>query len=535
MTDASGTSTSTYDPFGELTSSENGASKTVSYSYDTLGDTTSITYPLGGGATWANTDTVSYGYDPASELSSVTDFNGHASGVTNTADGLPSALSFGASGDSVNTSYAANDAPSSITLTNGSTLQSFAYSTVPSGGVGAETDTPSSALSPADYAYDAQSRVTSMTPGTNSTLTYGEDASSNLTTLSTGASGTYNHASELTSSSLSGTTTNYAYDASGNRTGASVGGTSTVSGTYNGAEQATSYSNSVANMTTATYDGDELRVSASSSPTGGSSSTQNFVWDTTSSVPRDLMDSTNAYLYGPSGTPFEQVNLSTGAITYLASDALGSVRGVVSSTGTLSASTSYDAWGNPETTGGLSAQTPFGFAGGYTDPTGLVYLIGRYYDPATGQFLSVDPLVDATGEPYAYTGDDPVNGVDPLGLWGWNPISDVAQAAGDVGHYVNTHKAAIAEVAAGVAIVVVVVVATVATGGVADFAFAAIGTAAEEGGAVGALEGFSAAAHAGFVFLLPATLALFGGAMIARAGPSLFTGSGSAGSSGRCS
>jgi hypothetical protein len=164
-----------------------------------------------------------------------------------------------------------------------------------------------------------------------------------------------------------------------------------------------------------------------------------------------------------------------------------------------------------------------------------VYLIGRYYDPATGQFLSVDPLVDATGEPYAYTGDDPVNGVDPLGLWGWNPISDVAQAAGDVGHYVNTHKAAIAEVAAGVAIVVVVVVATVATGGVADFAFAAIGTAAEEGGAVGALEGFSAAAHAGFVFLLPATLALFGGAMIARAGPSLFTGSGSAGSSGRCS
>ena len=45
----------------------------------------------------------------------------------------------------------------------------------------------------------------------------------------------------------------------------------------------------------------------------------------------------------------------------------------------------------------------------------------RYYDPGTGQFLSVDPLVDATGQPYAYTGDDPVNGVDPNGLspWGW--------------------------------------------------------------------------------------------------------------------
>ena len=46
----------------------------------------------------------------------------------------------------------------------------------------------------------------------------------------------------------------------------------------------------------------------------------------------------------------------------------------------------------------------------------MLYLIGRYYDPATGQFLTVDPLVDETGQPYAYTGDDPVNGTDPLGL-----------------------------------------------------------------------------------------------------------------------
>jgi hypothetical protein len=42
--------------------------------------------------------------------------------------------------------------------------------------------------------------------------------------------------------------------------------------------------------------------------------------------------------------------------------------------------------------------------------------LGRYYDPTTGQFLNVDPLVDETGQPYAYTGDDPVNGTDPLGL-----------------------------------------------------------------------------------------------------------------------
>jgi RHS repeat-associated protein len=215
---------------------------------------------------------------------------------------------------------------------------------------------------------------------------------------------------------LSGTTTDYTHDAPGNRTEESVSGTATVDAAYNGASELTNYENSVANMTAATYDGDGLRASATTTPVGGSSSTQSFVWNTVPSIPELLMDTDNAYIYGPSGTPFEQVDLSTGTITYLVADALGSVRAVVSSAGSLTASTSYDAWGNPETSGGLTAVTPFGFAGGYTDPTGLNYLIGRYYDPTTGQFLSIDPDVAETGQPYAYTGDDPVNGVDPLGL-----------------------------------------------------------------------------------------------------------------------
>ena len=28
----------------------------------------------------------------------------------------------------------------------------------------------------------------------------------------------------------------------------------------------------------------------------------------------------------------------------------------------------------------------------------LDFVVGRYYDPQTGQFLSVDPLVDETGQ-----------------------------------------------------------------------------------------------------------------------------------------
>jgi RHS repeat-associated protein len=166
-------------------------------------------------------------------------------------------------------------------------------------------------------------------------------------------------------------------------------------------------------MSAATYDGNGDRATAT---TGAG--TQAFVWDNFSPIPQAIMDSGNAYIYCDGLAPTEQVNLSTGAITYLVADSLGSVRGAVNSSGTLTGTTAYDAWGNPETAGGLTAATPFGYAGGYTDPTGLIYLINRYYDPATGQFISIDPVVSQTLQPYAYANGNPVTGTDPTGLNG---------------------------------------------------------------------------------------------------------------------
>jgi RHS repeat-associated protein len=42
--------------------------------------------------------------------------------------------------------------------------------------------------------------------------------------------------------------------------------------------------------------------------------------------------------------------------------------------------------------------------------------VNRYYDPSTAQFLGIDPKLAETGQPYAYTADDPLNQTDPLGL-----------------------------------------------------------------------------------------------------------------------
>ncbi len=63
-----------------------------------------------------------------------------------------------------------------------------------------------------------------------------------------------------------------------------------------------------------------------------------------------------------------------------------------------------------------------GFVGGTRDrDTGLTRLGAREYDPSTGRFLSVDPMVDynepATMNPYAYSNNAPATFSDPDGLF----------------------------------------------------------------------------------------------------------------------
>ena len=82
----------------------------------------------------------------------------------------------------------------------------------------------------------------------------------------------------------------------------------------------------------------------------------------------------------------------------------------------------YDAFGNRTVTKHAMAveMSPFGYCGEYYDSsTSYIYLRARWYDSATGRFISEDPIRDGLNW-YAYCGGNPVNFVDPLGL---DPVS----------------------------------------------------------------------------------------------------------------
>jgi len=54
-----------------------------------------------------------------------------------------------------------------------------------------------------------------------------------------------------------------------------------------------------------------------------------------------------------------------------------------------------------------------------------LFLNNRHYDPTTGIFISVDPLVTLTGEPYLYGSANPVTMSDPEGLCAWSYIQEL--------------------------------------------------------------------------------------------------------------
>jgi len=254
------------------------------------------------------------------------------------------------------------------------------------------------------YEYDANNRLTK-----GATVAYEYDAANNPTKIGSGTY-KYNAADELET----GPSLTYTYDELGERTKTKpTTGPATTYG-YNQAGELTSVERpkegEIAEIKDSyAYDGNGLRASQTISGT-----TTYMVWDMTEGLPLILSDGTNSYIYGPGDLPIEQIS-SGGTITYLHHDQQGSTRLLTGSTGTVTGKCTYSAYGTPTCEG--TTTTPLGYDGQYTSSdTGLVYLRNRVYDPITAQFLTVDPLVMSTREPYSYAGDNPPTYRDRSGL-----------------------------------------------------------------------------------------------------------------------
>ncbi|MBN9492899.1 RHS repeat-associated core domain-containing protein, partial [bacterium] len=266
------------------------------------------------------------------------------------------------------------------------------------------------------FTYDSLNRLATATgPGTASD-TYTYDAFGNRTQLVDGSGTTttaYNAGDEITSMTppSPGSAVTYTYDANGNLT---ARGSDTFSWDY---ENRLTSATVGGTPTTYTYSGDGLRQSAT---TGGT--TTDYTWDINRSLPEVLSDGTSQYIYGLRGTPLAQVS-ATGTVHYL-TDGLGSTMATTDASGNVVNTYAYDPYGATTSSTG-SQPNAYQFAGQATDSTGLQYLRARYYDAATGTFISSDPMGVSPiwpGNPYGYANGNPALLTDPYGLFCVGPL-----------------------------------------------------------------------------------------------------------------
>lgn len=202
----------------------------------------------------------------------------------------------------------------------------------------------------------------------------------------------------------------YSYDNNG-----SVTARGSDSFTWDSANRLTAATVSGVDPQTMTYNGDGLRQTRTDTTTHYA---WNYVWDVGARLPV-VLDDDSQYVYGLGLV----AQVWTGSTTfYFLSDGLGSTLAMVAGDGTLVQSYSYDVYGTP-TAGTNRHPAEYNFAGQQTDPTNLQYLRARYFDPASGRFLSRDPspqaLSDILGRPsYVYAGGNPASVSDPSGLCG---------------------------------------------------------------------------------------------------------------------
>jgi len=159
----------------------------------------------------------------------------------------------------------------------------------------------------------------------------------------------------------------------------------------------------------------------------GLGSTWGYLYDGQNAIKEfNVGDSDIYYIYTPSLTIDDLVSIDewTDGTSFYLRDGLNSVCYLLNPDETVKASYDFTPFGKiSNSTGSSGGRSPFTFTGRRSDSlSGLMYYRSRYYDPVVGRFLKKDRFKGTLDDPlslhrYAYVLNNPVNFLDPFGLW----------------------------------------------------------------------------------------------------------------------
>jgi RHS repeat-associated protein len=396
MTDGVGSTSYDYDdnnsPVSVVTTYTGLPAQTISYGYYPDGSRHAMTTPAG---------TFTYGYDgaqrpvsltnPYSETSSWSYLNNNWLSTQTLANNATTTYSYNARGELIDLINRAGTAPTAATLSH--------FGNMMYDGVGNRT-TMASALpqmptygGQTTYAYDYKDELVKEQSTRNGSYNnaFNYDPAGNPTTFR-GVPQTFNVDNQITAN---------IYDGNGNPTDYK-----TVALAFDPENRLTAYGSAM----TAGYTGDGLRAWKQSA-----AGTTYFLYD--GILPVCELDSNgNVVATNTFGANGLLSRLSSTSSVYYTFDPQGNVVQRLSST--VLSSQMFDAYGNGVSTATVS--DPFVFAGQwsyYHDAETNLYLLGlRYYDNATGRFLTRDPIGYTGGaDLYTYGNANPIRGVDPIG------------------------------------------------------------------------------------------------------------------------
>ena len=428
-----------YDEWDRLVMVTYPGNKTVSYQYDLEGRVTQLTDVLG--------NVTQYSYYDDGKLYQVTVVASPANQVftySYDAAGRVREIVYPTSSKVVaqfyNGATSGWDANGRLTtlryLFNGAPLQSFAYTYDDSGNRKSMVETTGvSAPVTWDYTYDwlnrldsvkqdgilksvyvydeSDNRIELQMPGQSQTHSYTFDFADRILTRSVNGSlvESFNHDKDgnMTDRTLAGVTTKYQWDSSNKLTSIQKG----------------------AFQEKYLYDSGGVRKSRGSDTryfSSGSASLSDL--RPTNSISFIQGDQIRGMRYG-------------GAFYWYISDALGTVRSVVDTSGVVVGSYASDEFGRETAVSG-TVERPHTYTGAlgvrneWGSDSQLLYARQRWYDPQLGRWLSADPIGFAGGlNLYGYVGQNPIMRTDPSGLIGpfivlveaWE-LAQIAEAGG---------------------------------------------------------------------------------------------------------